>query len=131
MDVAIRRVLVVDDNADAALLVAEVLRFRGHSVEVAFGGREGLAAAAATIPDVVLLDIGMPVMDGYQVAKALRGGASTRGVRLVALTAWGDSESRMRAIESGFDEHLVKPANFGSLYQAVEFRNALAAIPPA
>jgi CheY-like chemotaxis protein len=119
-----RRILVVDDNADAAFVVAEVLKYRGHVVEVAFGGPEGYAAAVATSPDVVVLDIGMPVMDGYQVAMALRGGAATRAVRLIALTAWGDSESRARVVTSGFDGHLVKPADFESLFQAVEFRAA-------
>ena len=114
------RVLVVDDNEDAAALIAEVLRMRGHIVEVANGGPEGFAAASAHPLDVVVLDIGMPVMDGYQVASALRAGATTRRLRLVALTAWGDSESRARASEAGFDCHLVKPANFGALFQAVE-----------
>lgn len=115
-----RRVLVVDDNADAAYLVAEVLTMRGHIVQVATGGAEGLAAANATLPDVVILDIGMPGLDGYQVATALRAGGLTRAVRLVALTAWGDSESRARAVKSGFDSHLVKPANFAALFIAVE-----------
>lgn len=115
-----KRVLVVDDNVDAGLLVAEVLRLRGHSVDIATGGPEGLAAATATVPDVVVLDIGMPLMDGYQVAEALRGGSLTNRVRLVALTAWGDNESRARALRCGFDTHLVKPANFAALFQAVE-----------
>lgn len=117
---ASKRVLVVDDNADAAYLVAELLTMRGHRVEVATGGPQGFDAATATLPDVVLLDIGMPVMDGYQVATALRVGALTKGIRLVALTAWGDVESRARAIKSGFDSHLVKPADFGELFSAIE-----------
>jgi DNA-binding response OmpR family regulator len=117
---AVKRVLVVDDNADAAFLVAELLKYRGHNVEVAVGGPEGFAAATAMIPDVVLLDLGMPMMDGYQVAKALRDGTSTCAMRLIALTAWGDTESRSRVIQAGFDEHLVKPATFGELYEAVE-----------
>ena len=116
------RVLVVDDNEDAAVLIAEVLRMRGHTVEVATGGPEGFASASDHPPDVVVLDIGMPVMDGYQVASALRASALTRGLRLVALTAWGDAESRARARAAGFDCHLVKPANFGALFQAVEFQ---------
>jgi CheY-like chemotaxis protein len=115
-----KRVLVVDDNADAAFVVAELLKFRGHEVEVAFGGPEGYAAAVAMAPDVVLLDIGMPVMNGYQVAVALRSDAKTRAIRLIALTAWGDAESRARAVSSGFDRHLVKPADFESIFQAVE-----------
>lgn len=117
---ASRKVLVVDDNEDAAFVVAELLMARGHIVEVATGGRQGFDAARARLPDVVLLDIGMPLMDGYQAATALRGEASTRSIRLVALTAWGDSESRARAIKCGFDLHLVKPANFAALFSAVE-----------
>lgn len=117
---ALMKVLIVDDNADAAFLVAELLRMRGHCVDVAIGGPEGFAAATAMLPDVVLLDIGMPVMDGYQVATALRQGPLTRGVKLIALTAWGDAESRSRAIRCGFDCHLVKPANFRALFEAVE-----------
>lgn len=115
-----RRVLVVDDNADAAYLVADVLKMRGHIVEVATGGAEGLAAANTTLPDVVVLDIGMPGLDEYQVATALRAGDQTSTVRLVALTAWGDSEPRAHAVKSGFDSHLVKPANFAALFLAVE-----------
>ena len=122
--VASKRVLVVDDNADAALLVAELLRTRGHIVEVATGGPQGLDAATTTLPDVVLLDIGMPVMDGYQVATALREGASTNSIRLIALTVWGDMESRARAIKCGFDIHLVKPASFDALFSAIEITPA-------
>lgn len=118
--VAALSVLVVDDNADAAFLVAELLRFRGHRVRVATGGFEGFAAATAMLPDVVLLDIGMPGMDGYQVATALRNGEITRAVRIVALTAWGDNASRDRAASCGFDGHLVKPASFAELLEAVE-----------
>ena len=121
---ASKRVLVVDDNEDAAFLVAELLRARGHIVEVATGGPQGFDAATATLPDVVLLDIGMPVMDGYQVATALREGTSTKSIRLIALTAWGDVDSRARAIKCGFDIHLVKPASFDALFSAIE-------IPPA
>lgn len=115
-----KRVLVVDDNEDAAFLVAEVLRMRGHEVQVATGGPEGYTAATTSLPDVVVLDIGMPVMDGYQVAVALRAATLTCGVRLIALTAWSDRESRMRAIQSGFNSHLVKPADFEELFQAIE-----------
>lgn len=117
---ASKRVMVVDDNADAAYLVAELLTARGHIVQVAMGGPQGLDAATETLPDVVLLDIGMPVMDGYLVATALREGALTKSIRLVTLTAWGDTESRASAIKSGFDGQLLKPANLGALFSAIE-----------
>lgn len=110
-----RRILVVDDNADAAELVGAIMSMEGHVVEVAHGGREGVAAATVFLPDVVFLDIGMPGMDGYQVAVELRRAPSLRAARLVALTAWGDDESRARVIECGFDAHLVKPAKLERL----------------
>lgn len=110
-----RRVLVVDDNADAAELVGEVMALQGHVVAVVNGGREALAAVTKFLPDVVFLDIGMPDMDGYEVAAALRRNPSLNSARIVALTAWGDKESRARAVACGFDAHLVKPANLDSL----------------
>jgi CheY-like chemotaxis protein len=76
------------------------------------------------LPDVVLLDIGMPGMDGYQVATALRNGELTRGVKIIALTAWGNAESRAKTASCGFDRHLVKPADFGELLEAVELTAA-------
>ncbi|MGF6273884.1 CheY-like chemotaxis protein [Massilia sp. UYP11] len=111
----VRRILVIDDNADAADLLGAIMAMEGHVVEVAHGGREGLAAAANFLPDVVFLDIGMPGMDGYQVAIELRRNPSLVAVRIVALTAWGDAESRARVVECGFDAHLVKPAKIESL----------------
>lgn len=105
-----RRILVIDDNIDAADLTAEVLRHYDLDVDVAYGGLEGLAAARALMPDVIFLDIGMPVMDGYAVAKALRGEAASRRMKIVALTAWGDQASREQTRAAGFDLHLVKPA---------------------
>lgn len=108
--VSARRILIIDDNVDAADLIAEVLRMFGMTVQVAYGGREGLAAAEASPPDVIFLDIGMPFMDGYQVAKALRAEASMKAVKIVALTAWGDESSREKSKSAGFDLHLTKPA---------------------
>lgn len=105
-----RRILVVDDNVDAADLVAEILALQGHAVAVAHGGREALAQAEAFGPDVIFLDIGMPDMDGYEVAAAVRHAPWGHAPRIVALTAWGDAASRARATASGFDAHLVKPA---------------------
>ncbi|QBE66423.1 response regulator [Pseudoduganella lutea] len=110
-----KKILIVDDNVDAADLTAEMLRMYGHEVEVAYGGPEGLAAAKATAPGVIFLDIGMPVMDGYQVATALRADEAFRRVKIVALTAWGDAASREKSKVAGFDLHLTKPANFRNL----------------
>jgi CheY-like chemotaxis protein len=110
-----KKILIVDDNVDAADLTAEMLRLYGLEVDVAYGGPEGLAAAKATAPSVIFLDIGMPIMDGYQVATALRSDEAFRGVKIVALTAWGDAASRERSKAAGFDMHLTKPANLTNL----------------
>jgi CheY-like chemotaxis protein len=110
-----KRILIVDDNIDAADLTAEVLRMNGLCVQVAYGGQEGLATALATRPDVVFLDIGMPFMDGYEVAKALRREAAFQPLVIVALTAWGDEQSRQKSKVAGFDLHLTKPARFEEL----------------
>jgi CheY-like chemotaxis protein len=92
-----------------------LLRFLGADVQVAHGGREALDAFEAYRPSVVLLDIGMPGMDGYQVARAIRGRENGAGVPLVALTGWGQEEDRRRSREAGFDHHLIKPADIAAL----------------
>jgi CheY-like chemotaxis protein len=114
-----RRLLIIDDNVDAADLTADVLRLHDIEVDVAYGGLEGVAAAKALMPDVIFLDIGMPVMDGYAVAKSLRGDAALSRIKIVALTAWGDQESREQTKATGFDLHIVKPAQFAELIDIV------------
>jgi signal transduction histidine kinase/ActR/RegA family two-component response regulator len=104
-----RRVLVVDDHADAANTLAQLLRIAGHDVQVAHDGPAALAAAVSRRPDVVFLDIGMPGMDGYEVARRMRREPALEGVLLAALTGWGQEEDRRRTREAGFDYHLVKP----------------------
>lgn len=101
-------VLVVDDNIDAAETLSEVLRMMGARVSVAHDGAEALQLAAGSHPDLVLLDIGLPGMDGYETAREWRRRFGT-GARLVALTGYGSTEDRRRSLRSGFDEHLVKP----------------------
>jgi CheY-like chemotaxis protein len=112
-----RKVLVVDDNADAADSLAVLLRLLGHEVRVAHDGPAALAAAAGGWPEVVLLDLGMPGMDGYEVARRLRADPATAGAVIAALTGWGQDEDRRRSKEAGFDHHLVKPADLGALQQ--------------
>lgn len=109
------RVLVVDDNADAADLVAAFMAFQGCEVAVAHGGAEAVEVAKSFGPDLIFLDLGMPGMDGYQVASALRGADWFPPTRIVALTAWGDRASRERTASCGFDAHLVKPARLENL----------------
>jgi PAS domain S-box-containing protein len=109
------RLLVVDDNVDAADSLAQLLRLEGHQVQVAHDGSEALAQAHAFNPRLVILDIGMPEMDGYEVARRLRQMPSLDELRLVALTGWGNEEDRRRAREAGFDRHLVKPVEPSAL----------------
>ncbi|UVW27631.1 ATP-binding protein [Massilia sp. H6] len=109
------RVLVVDDNADAAQMLATLLEAHGHAVSVAYDGSSGYACALRERPDVMLLDIGLPDMDGHELARRLRASSVTAGATLVALTGYGQSEDRERAREAGFDRHLVKPADLSAL----------------
>jgi CheY-like chemotaxis protein len=103
------RVLVVDDNRDAAELVAEALTLSGFATCVAFDGPSALAAAPNFAPDVALLDLGLPVMDGFALARRLRELDGLAGLRLVAVTGYGQPSDRDRSRQAGFDEHLVKP----------------------
>ena len=102
------RVLVVDDNKDAAESLADLLRMLGHEADVAHDGPSALAKLGMSAPDVVLCDIGMPGMSGYEVAKAVRAGGN-RGVRLVALSGYAQADDVKRAMEAGFDAHVAKP----------------------
>jgi CheY-like chemotaxis protein len=105
------RVLIVDDNADAALMLQTVLEQLGYSVQVASDGPSALAAVQNGDPAIVLLDIGLPVMDGYEVARRLRATSGTRRLRLIALTGYGQDADRQRSLDAGFDYHLVKPVD--------------------
>ncbi|MBA3463192.1 MAG: PAS domain-containing protein [Deltaproteobacteria bacterium] len=109
------RVLVVDDNLDAGELLAELLRARGHEVRATSTATAALAALADTPVDVAILDIGLPEMDGYELAVEIRKRWS-RQIRLVALTGYGLPSDRARAMAAGFDEHLVKPVDASALY---------------
>jgi CheY-like chemotaxis protein/two-component sensor histidine kinase len=103
------RVLVVDDNADLVDMLALTVEASGHEVRTALDGRTGVLAAISFRPDVVLLDLGLPVMTGLDVARELRRRPELAGIRLVALTGWGQAEDRRRTREAGFDRHLTKP----------------------
>jgi signal transduction histidine kinase/CheY-like chemotaxis protein len=111
------RILVVDDNSDAAESLAMVLRVGGHEVCTAHDGLAALNAAEQFQPEVVLLDIGLPKVDGYEVARRLRERAGSEQVLLVAVTGYGQEEDRRRAEEAGFDAHLVKPADPFALHR--------------
>jgi PAS domain S-box-containing protein len=109
------RVLVVDDEIDVADAFAALLATMGAMVRVAYGGAEGLKACVELEPDLVFLDIGMPHMDGFETARRLRKLPVGREATLVALTGWGEEETRRRARDAGFDRHLTKPANIREL----------------
>jgi PAS domain S-box-containing protein len=105
------KILVVDDNVDAAESLLTLLLLQGHQVESAHDGEMALATAETFRPDVVLLDLGMPRMDGFEVARRLRSTSEGRAATLVALTGWGQDEDRRRTRDAGFDHHLTKPVD--------------------
>jgi CheY-like chemotaxis protein len=107
-----RRVLVVDDNADAADSLSILLRLLGHDVVTAYAGPGGLTLAESFQPEVVFLDIGMPGMSGYEVARLLKAGPAAPGIRLlVAVSGFGQTADHHKAVAAGFDRLLVKPAD--------------------
>jgi CheY-like chemotaxis protein len=106
-----RRVLVIDDNIDAADTLSGLVTALGGEAETAYDGRTGLQSAARLRPDVVLLDIGMPEMDGYETCRRLRAESYGRHAYIVAVTGWGQLHDRERAIADGFDAHLTKPVD--------------------
>ncbi len=110
-----RRILVVDDNADSATSLALLLRRMGHEIETAHDGLEAVQAAAAFRPQVVLLDIGLPKMNGYEAAKLIRKQPSQERVAIIALTGWGQERDKQRAYEAGIDHHLTKPVEHATL----------------
>jgi CheY-like chemotaxis protein len=115
-----RRVLVVDDNEDAAESLAMLLRLMGFECHSAHDGIEGLRLAREIQPEVVLLDIGLPGMNGYDAAAAIRAEPWSKTATLVALTGWGQDEDRRRSRDAGFDAHLVKPVSMEQLVEVLE-----------
>jgi two-component system CheB/CheR fusion protein len=120
-----KRILIVDDNHQAADIAAELLSLYGHQTAVAYSGVEGLQTAAVFAPDVMLLDLGMPGMDGYEVAATLRALPEYRHLALVAFTAWGDAATRERTHSVGFDHHLTKPASLDEIVKGIDAACAL------
>jgi len=106
-----KRILVVDDNVDAATSLQLLLKSLGHEALAVFDGQQALSTALAFRPDVVLLDIGMPGLDGYEVARRLRKSKRGEPLRIIAVTGWGLEADRARSREAGFDVHLVKPVD--------------------
>lgn len=109
------RILVVDDNRDAASSLALLLEITGNETHAAYDGAVALEAVETYRPDVVLLDIGLPTLNGYEVCRRIREQPWSKGMLLIALTGWGQGEDRRRSHEAGFDGHLVKPVEYGEL----------------
>ena len=114
-----RRVLVVEDNTDAAVAMQMLLEGMGHAVTVVNDGADALRIAVETRPDVILLDIGLPGMDGYELARRLRDAPETHEAHLVAVTGYGQQKDRQRSADAGFDMHLVKPVDPAQLREVV------------
>src|SRR6185437_14914721 len=110
-----RRILVADDNNDALESLATLLQLSGHEVYTAANGAIALESAEQNRPEVALLDIGMPKLDGYEVARRIRAQPWGQRITLVALTGWGQDSDRRRSQEAGFDSHLVKPLDLDKL----------------
>jgi two-component system CheB/CheR fusion protein len=115
-----RRVLVVDDNADNVETLGMVLRAEGHEVETAESGPRALDIAGHFEPEIVIIDIGMPGMDGYELARRLRAERATASATLIALSGFGQDGARERAWKAGFDEYLVKPVDLGEIVSLVD-----------
>ena len=114
------RILVVDDNRDSAASLAMLLKLTGNETRTAFDGLEAVEAAAAFQPEVVLLDIGLPKLNGFEAARQIRDRAGGRCPILIALTGWGQEDDRRRSKDAGFDGHMVKPVDHAELMKLLE-----------
>lgn len=114
-----RRILVVDDYPHTAESFARLLRHFGHAVEIAFDGPQAIAIAERCRPDIIFLDIGMPRMNGFEVAERIRQQPWGRRIRLIALTGWQGEEYRQLSVKAGFDAHLLKPIGPVQILSAV------------
>ncbi|MGI9247223.1 MAG: hybrid sensor histidine kinase/response regulator, partial [Steroidobacteraceae bacterium] len=124
--VAGRRILVVDDNRDAADSLSLLLGLEGHEVRVAYAGRAAVEVAHQFRPHIAILDLGLPDLSGYDVARLLRQDPALANVRLIALTGWGQEEHRRRALEAGFDHHITKPVDLAVLGQLLQAASSAA-----
>jgi CheY-like chemotaxis protein len=106
----------VDDNRDAADSMAMLLELMGHEVRIGYGGLDAVDLAETFRPDLLLLDLGMPELNGFEVARRIRAHPWGSQIAIVAMTGWGQEEDRRRSREAGFDHHLIKPADAGQLH---------------
>lgn len=115
-----RRVLIVDDNQDTLDLLVMGIEMLGHEVFSAVDGASALAVVAAQRPDIAFMDVGLPDMDGYELARRIREGEATARMRLVALTGYSQATDRERALRAGFDAHLTKPVNLKKIQETLQ-----------
>jgi CheY-like chemotaxis protein len=114
------RVLLADDNVDAAMMLGALMQKAGHSVTTVHAGHQVLETGPSLAPEAIILDIGMPGMDGYETCRRIRTTDWGRKARIVALTGWGQDDDRRRSQEAGFDHHLVKPVDLGALSELLQ-----------
>jgi CheY-like chemotaxis protein len=119
-----RRVLVVDDNRDGADMLQQLLEADGFTVEAAYNGVDALEAAEARMPDIIVMDIGMPGMDGYEAVRRMRELPDGKDALIIAVTGWGQDSAKQQAREAGFDHHLVKPVRFDEIREFLERKRA-------
>jgi len=129
MNSSAQRVLLIDDNAESSEPLSLLLKAKGHETRVCTDGEEAIALAGEFLPDCVVLDLSLPRMDGYEVARRLREQPYGRDLVLVALTGWTGRAVRAKAAAAGFDYHLVKPVNFEELERIVESQTSQGRCP--
>ncbi len=112
-------VLLVDDNQELVDLMGKIMQMRGYEVHLYYSGQEGIAAAEALAPDVMLVDVGMPYIDGYAVCRYIRQQAWGKNLPMIALTGFGQEADKQRSWAAGFDTHLLKPVDYNNLSEVV------------
>ena len=125
------KVLVVDDNRDAAILMGRLLKTLGNDVQVVHDGFAALKAAEEFRPEAVLLDIGLPEMDGYETARLMREIPSCKDITIIAVTGWGQEEDREKGRRAGFNHHVVKPADSSTLMHLLSEVRGKKSLQPA
>lgn len=115
-----QRILIVEDNRDSALSLQMLLEALGYAVDVVHDGEGAVRTATAKSPDVILMDIGLPRMSGYDAARQIRADCKDKPMMIIALTGWGQESDRRQSAEAGIDHHLVKPLDLGRLRQILE-----------
>ncbi len=118
------RILVIDDNHDSASMLAELLARRGHAVDVAHDGLVAYDMVLELHPDIAVIDIGLPTIDGYELARRLRTALGDQAPRMIALTGYGADHDHMQSREAGFESHLTKPVQLGKLLALLDHSNA-------